>query len=148
MKRKLLCLASVPSALLLSGYASWARSPDAAREWKAPASAATQKSPVAGDARAVAAGRAVYGRECASRHGDHGKGDGKDGRDLDPPPSDLSSPRVGAEPEGALFWKISTGRRPMPSFRKDLTEEERWQVVQFVRTLTSNSANPAKGGTR
>ena len=34
-----------------------------------------------------------------------------------------------------LFWKITEGRKPMPSTKKSLTEEQRWQVVNYIRTL-------------
>jgi len=37
--------------------------------------------------------------------------------------------------DGEIFYKISEGRRPMPSFKKRLTEEQRWQLVNYVRTF-------------
>jgi len=110
---------------------------DNAREWKAPVSAAERKNPLPPGPRSTAAGKAIYERECASCHGSGGKGDGKDGMDLRTRPTDLSSPIVAGQSDGALFWKVTTGRRPMPGFRKDLTDEERWQVVNFIRTLES-----------
>jgi len=39
------------------------------------------------------------------------------------------------QPDGSLFWQITEGRKPMPSFKKDLSEEQRWQVINYVRTL-------------
>jgi len=108
---------------------------DNAREWKAPSSAAERKNPIPPDRKSRAAERDIYDRECASCHGAGGKGDGKDGRDLHTRPTDLSSSAVAGQSDGALFWKVTTGRRPMPGFRKDMTEEERWQVVNFIRTL-------------
>ena len=46
--------------------------------------------------------------------------------------------------DGELFWKLSEGRRPMPSFKKRLTEEQRWQLVNFVRTFAPPPPLPAK----
>jgi mono/diheme cytochrome c family protein len=117
--------------------ASPAWSSDSPREWKTPSTASERKNPVPPDHQSMAAGRAIYERECASCHGAGGKGDGKEAMDLTPRPADLSSPVVTGQSDGALFWKVTTGRRPMPAFRKDLTDEERWHVVNFIRTLTA-----------
>jgi mono/diheme cytochrome c family protein len=37
--------------------------------------------------------------------------------------------------DGEHFWKITTGRGGMPSFVKDLTEEERWHVINYINTF-------------
>ena len=34
-----------------------------------------------------------------------------------------------------MFWKITEGKKPMPSFEKLTTEDERWHVVNYVRTF-------------
>lgn len=151
MKRKIQVLftASSATALAVGVYVMVGRSADAAeavRPWKVPTSASERKNPLPPGSRSVTAGRVVYQRECASCHGEGGKGDGKDGRELDPPPSDLSNPAVAGQSDGALFWKITTGRRPMPSFRKGLSDEERWQVVHFLRTLSPGGNGPNGGG--
>ena len=49
---------------------------------------------------------------------------------------------VAAQTDGELFWKISEGHRPMPAFKKKLSEQERWQLVDYIRTF-SQSANTA-----
>ena len=41
--------------------------------------------------------------------------------------------------DGELFWKISTGRAPMPSYATELSETDRWQMVNYVRYLTQRS---------
>jgi len=46
--------------------------------------------------------------------------------------------------DGELFWKISEGRRPMPEFKKRLTEEQRWQLVNYVRTFAPKPAPAPK----
>ena len=114
------------------------------REWKAPGSAAERRNPVPADARSTEAGRGLYARHCASCHGDSGRGDGHDGRDLEPEPTDLSTADVTAQSDGALFWKVTTGRKPMPSFRKHLSDEERWQVVNYLRVLAGGAGKERK----
>ena len=51
-------------------------------------------------------------------------------------PRDFSKAIVQDQTDGALFFKISEGRKDMPSFKKKLPDEEdRWQLVNFMRTL-------------
>ena len=116
-------------------------------DWKAPSRAARKKNPIASDAASIATGKGVYVKQCLSCHGAAGKGDGPAAKDLEKPPGDLSSPKVWDETDGALFWKISEGKKPMPTFEKLTTEEERWNVINYVRTLAPQpSTQPAKDG--
>jgi mono/diheme cytochrome c family protein len=110
---------------------------DTAEEWKAPARAARRKNPIAADAASIAAGKTLYARQCLSCHGDKGKGDGTAAKDLEKTPGDLSSAKVQEQSDGSLFWKITEGRKPMPTFEKELTEDQRWQVINYVRTLSA-----------
>jgi mono/diheme cytochrome c family protein len=103
--------------------------------WEAPARAARKKNPIPANADSIAAGRGVYAAQCLSCHGEAGRGDGPAAKDLNPKPRDLSDPKVTAQSDGALFWKLTEGRKPMPSFDQKLTEEQRWQVINYVRTL-------------
>ena len=111
-------------------------------EWKTPARAAKKQNPVPLDANSMAQGKAVYIRECLSCHGEQGKGDGPSAGGLEKFPGDLTdSQRISAQNDGELFWKISEGKTPMPTMKKTLTEEERWQVVHYIRSLASKKGN-------
>lgn len=105
------------------------------KEWKAPASADAKKNPLTSDAATVAAGKTVYVKECQSCHGKKGKGDGPSAKDLDIPAGDFSKATMQSQSDGALFWKTSEGRKPMPSFKKKLNETQIWQTVIYMRTL-------------
>lgn len=105
------------------------------KEWKAPASADAKKNPLTADATTIAAGKVVYVKECQSCHGKKGKGDGPSAKDLDIPAGDFSKATMQSQSDGALFWKTSEGRKPMPSFKKKLTEDKIWQTVIYMRTL-------------
>lgn len=105
------------------------------KEWKAPASADAKKNPLTADAVTIAAGKAVYVKECQSCHGKKGKGDGPSAKDLDIPAGDFTKAITQSQSDGALFWKISEGRKPMPSFKKKLNETQIWQSVVYMRTL-------------
>ena len=37
--------------------------------------------------------------------------------------------------DGEIFWKLTVGRNRMPPFDKTLSEEERWAIVHYVRSL-------------
>jgi mono/diheme cytochrome c family protein len=104
-------------------------------EWKAPARAARRKNPIPADDRSIAIGKDVYEHQCLSCHGQHGHGDGPAAKDLNPKPRDLADPKITAQTDGELFWKITEGKKPMPSFETLINEEQRWHVINYVRSI-------------
>ena len=109
----------------------------ATEEWKAPSRAARKKNPIPADEKSLVEGKRVYDKECLSCHGPKGKGDGPGAKDLEKKPGDLSAPSVVSQSDGELFWKITTGKKPMPAYELTLSEEQRWHSVNFVRTFAS-----------
>lgn len=103
--------------------------------WVAPASADTIKNPLKGKADAIAAGKKIYGTYCNVCHGDKGKGDGIAAAGLNPRPADHTTAKFQGQSDGAIYWKLTTGRAPMASYDKTLTVTQRWQVVNYMRTL-------------
>ena len=121
-----------------------------ADEWRAPESESVRANPLAATEEALAKGRALYQRHCASCHGDKGRGDGEAARFNSVPTPDLTTPAARRASDGEILWKITTGRRQgveviMPSVRNSVkAEEDRWKVVLYVRALTAPvSASPA-----
>lgn len=116
--------------------------------WVVPEPAKQVKNPLAPSASAFAAGRSVYLDKCAECHGDSGKGDGPQAKMYSTLPSDLTdAARLSKETDGELFYKITYGHKPMPAFRKRLTDEQRWQLVLAIRAFSraeSPSAAPPK----
>lgn len=130
----ILALATVAGA----GYVDWASAEDAhpgGEEWKAPARAAKKKNTVPADDKSSAAGKVMYQQECLACHGETGRGDGPSAHDLEKTPGDLSKPVMWEQSDGALFWKITEGRKPMPTYAERFTDEQRWSIVNYVRTL-------------
>ena len=103
--------------------------------WVTPNAAKKVKNPLAGNKSVLAAGKTLYVANCAPCHGTKGKGDGPASAALNPKPADHSSARVQSETDGSLYWKLSTGRNPMPSYKTILTDNQRWELVNYIRTL-------------
>lgn len=90
------------------------------------------------NADSVAEGKQYYTTLCVPCHGETGKGDGPVGLTLNPRPADLSLHAVpGVHTDGKLFEWISDGYpgSVMPAFGQALTEEQRWHIVNYLRTL-------------
>jgi mono/diheme cytochrome c family protein len=79
---------------------------------------------------------------CVFCHGETGAGNTDNLPKLRRKPADLSNKeRVAAMTDGEIFWKISKGINGiMPAGEKRMSEEERWNVVNFVRTLAKDPA--------
>jgi len=108
-----------------------------AREgWRAPSDVAQLKNPVAQKKEALARGKALYLDRCIDCHGKRGNGDGPQAADLNVHPTNLMAPPVRQQSDGELFWKISEGRKPMPGYARKLSEDERWSVVAYLRSLS------------
>lgn len=104
-------------------------------DWNPPPTALKVKNPFASNEKTIAAGKEIYTKNCYDCHGKKGKGDGPKSGDLPKSPQDFTKEAVQKQSDGSIFWKISEGRKPMPSFKKDLSEDQRWQVIIYVRTL-------------
>ena len=99
--------------------------------WAAPADAKKMKNPVKG----VGNAKKSVETNCASCHGATGKGDGPAAAALPPPkPANWTVDAVQKQTDGEIFWKISNGRGAMPPW-KHLPEKERWELVNFIRSL-------------
>jgi mono/diheme cytochrome c family protein len=106
------------------------------QKWSAPAAEAQKKNPVAASESSLAAGRKTYSKTCAMCHGKTGDADGPAVIELNIHPAKLSDPKIATESDGSLFWKITTGKKPMPTYGKRLSETDRWNLVNYVRTLS------------
>lgn len=103
--------------------------------WEPPKSADELHNPLPNDAAALQEGKTNYHLYCAPCHGDKGRGDGPAAAGLSVKPADHSSAIIQAKSDGALFWEMSEGHSPMPAYKQTLTEQQRWQLVTFIRTL-------------
>ena len=93
----------------------------------APASYGEMTNPYQGKPGAAAAGRKLFGQNCAQCHGNNLQGIG--------PAPTLDSESVRNTKPGKLFWFISTGNvaAGMPSW-SGLPKNQRWQIVTFLQS--------------
>ena len=98
------------------------------------------QNPVPADAISLHRGEILYDIHCALCHGETGLGDGpitaswKNDMRL---PADLTEERMAEQSDGSLYLTISLGYGAMPSLRENLTQRERWDVVNYVRSLSN-----------
>lgn len=105
--------------------------------WTIPDTAQTEKSPLKSTPDVLKEGRSLFTSKCQKCHGPDGKGDGPDSNP-DEPAADLTdAARAPVNPDGVLFYKVWNGRnRPkMPAFKSELTKDEVWTVVEYVKSL-------------
>ena len=110
-----------------------AGTPDAYATPIAPAEARAFRNPIANTVASAERGRLIYTQSCVTCHGVTGKGDGPSAVAIRPPPADLSL-HVSLHTEGELWWWVTNGiaGRPMPVWRDSLTDDERWDVVNYL----------------
>ena len=116
--------------------------------WELPADADKTKNPVPPSEESIAKGKELYLERtkgnCVFCHGETGAGNEANFPRLRRKPADLTNKeRMSAMTDGEVFWKITKGITGiMPSMEKRLTEEERWHVVNYIRTLAKEPAKP------
>jgi len=89
----------------------------------------------------IANGKRLYASTgCSVCHGVSGYGDGPSANQMDPKPADLTAAHANAHTAGDLFWWISYGMKQsaMPGFSEILSEEDRWDLINFLRALSDS----------
>ena len=95
----------------------------------------------------IASGAAIFAEKCAPCHGTTGLGDGEQGKQLPVSVAALALPET-ARPASPARWftVVTQGNldRFMPPFAS-LTEQERWDVVNFAQTLHTTPEQVERG---
>jgi mono/diheme cytochrome c family protein len=113
------------------------------KPWVVPEEVKKLKNPLPTSESTLKAARGIYMDECAQCHGEQGKGDGPEATMHSLAPADLTDTRhMNSVTDGEIFYQISEGRKPMPSFKKRLTEDQRWGLVLLVRSFSAPSTSP------
>ena len=111
------------------------------KPWVAPDEARMVKNPIPANQENLATAAQLFSDNCVLCHGVKGMGDGPGAKTIKVKPANFTDPTMmKAETDGSLFWKMSEGRGPMPSWKDDLTDKERWQLVNYIRKLGKDAA--------
>jgi len=93
-------------------------------------------NPVSPDEISLARGEQLFNINCVICHGKSGKGDGVVAAFFQFKPADLTTVIVQSNSDGAIFLTISNGvNGRMPALNENLNVRDRWDVVNYVRTL-------------
>ena len=129
---------ALAAAALARPQAQTQKTADTKSEWTIPANASNEVNPVPASPEVLAQGKKIFESRCQRCHGRDGRGHGPEA-DPDHPAGNLTDRlRAAFNPDGVMFYKIWNGRQSpkMPAFRKeDLSKEEVWTVIQFVKTF-------------
>ena len=92
------------------------------------------KNPVAPTASVIAQGKTLFDINCAMCHGQTSAERGPVGKKLIPPPPGLDHDMVKGLNDSTIFKAVTFGFGRMPAFQNKLTPQERWKLVNFLRT--------------
>ena len=97
----------------------------------------TVTNPMEGDADSINRGKALYDRNCTTCHGLSGNGQGPAAHGIGTYPRELyvwnNAP---TSADGYLYWFITNGRNEMPPWGLVLSENERWDLINYIKTMT------------
>ena len=101
------------------------------------------ENPIPANTASLARGQAFYEANCAACHGDEGRGNGPAAAGLDPQPAPIAQTSQMLS-DAYLFYRISEGgemapfNSAMPAFKESLDESQRWDVINYVRSLNGD----------
>jgi len=126
---------------IVVGYSAYEQN----KPWVVPEEFKRLKNPLQPTDSNLKTARELYREECAQCHGDRGKGDGPESKMHSPAPADLTdAARMNGVSDGEIFYQITVGRRPMPSFKSRTTDDQRWQLTLLVRSFSQKTTPPEK----
>ncbi len=108
-----------------------------AQEWTVPEEESKKKSPVEASDEILQKGKELMMAQCKSCHGDPGMNNAIPLPPVNPP--DFASETVQSNTEGDIFYKISEGKGAMPSFKNILSEEDRWALALYIKSLGAST---------
>lgn len=135
-RRVVACLSAAALAFILTAaFTRGARAQD--NGWTIPPGAGREVNPLPPSDQVLARGKDVYRSKCQRCHGATGIGNGPDADPKNKPGNLTDSRRAERNPDGVIFYKVWNGRKQpkMPAFRSEISRDDAWAVVHYVKTL-------------
>jgi len=122
--------------VLLFVTVTYVTADEARSPWPVPENARNAKNPIKPSAEGLKTAAQLYHQNCELCHSESGSSTGLTAKNLPRTPASFTDARMmDKATDGELFWKITEGRLPMPSYKHQLSETERWQLVNYLRQL-------------
>ncbi len=102
---------------------------------KARLDAGLLENPIPKTGKSLNRGKQLFDIHCAVCHGEQGYGDGPVGKKYVPDPMNLTIDYVQLQSDGQIFYTISHGSIAMPYYRDSITIEDRWHVVNYIKSV-------------
>ena len=106
--------------------------------WTIPATNKAMKNPTKEGDKAASAnvGKMLYTKHCKACHGGLGLGDGPKASSMKTKIGSFKDAKFQAQTDGEIYYQTYIGRDEMTGLDKKVTEQEdRWAIVNFLRTL-------------
>jgi len=109
------------------------------------------RSPTGFTSASVVRGSELFRQNCTACHGREGRGDGPVAKSLAIPPADLTAEHLFAHSDGELFWWLTQGMvgpdggLVMPGFGDRLDEDDRWNLIDYIRAHNAGLAVAPQG---
>ena len=99
---------------------------------------AGKANPLPATPETIERGRALFVKNCAPCHGANADGKGPASVGLQPPPANFrDGVRLSSHADSWVFLRMAKGKQgtAMPAFAGTLSEDERWAILRFLRSL-------------
>jgi mono/diheme cytochrome c family protein len=132
--QRTLLIALVLSLPAIPGLAQAPQGKRPREPWAVPDKFKKVHNPLPTTRESIESGEVVYVKECLTCHGPTGAGDGPRADYLEGGVPSLRT-TIAEQTDGELYYKVSSGRKPMPEFVKTLKPADRWNVINYIRML-------------
>ena len=132
---------------LLVGLLSFSQEKKEAGKWpaefKIPPEEAQRANPVKPTPTSIAVGKRIYGIDCAMCHGSEGSGKSDLAEQMGLKLRDYRDPAALKDlTDGELFYILARGKDKMPGDEGRMKPEQRWHVINFLRSLARKPPAP------
>ena len=114
--------------------------------WKAPASADAVKNPVKPTPAGLKDAQDAVSKKLRDLPWPEGREQRPGGRIAAQKPANFTDAKMMRKAtDGELFWKMTTGRAPMPSWQDKLSETQRWELVNYFASSRRKGSTSSSG---